>query len=156
MNIQTVNEKNYIVSESGTYYREGTTNEIINILERVRYRGERIQVFYGDVKTGRNWNEELDVCGTIGRSTGTIKIPLLIATKRSSGGGAILTDCIIGIKQGKTIVYKANNFIDNVYKVTKGDLPEYPFSTLINGELYGRHKTEQSAKRLINKLNINS
>jgi len=156
MNIQTVNEKNYIVSESGTYYREGTTNEIINILERVRYRGERIQVFYGDVKTGRNWNEEHDVCGTIGRSTGTIKIPLLIATKRSSGGGAILTDCIIGIKQGKTIVYKANNFIDNVYKVTKGDLPEYPFSTLINGELYGRHKTEQSAKRLINKLNINS
>lgn len=148
----TVNEKTYKVTESNTYYSENTPNEVINILERSRYRGDRIKLFYGDIKTGENWNEELDTTGTIGKSNGSIKIPLLISTKRSLGGGAILTDCIIGIKQGKNVLYKASNFKDDVYSIIDSDLPQYTKNTLINNELHGRHKTELSAKRLIAKL----
>ena len=154
--IQTVNGKNYIVTESNTFYNEKTKVEVINILEKIRYRGERIQIFYGDTETGKNWNEEYDTFGTIGKSSGRVNMPLLIANKKSIGGGAILTNCIIAIKQSKNILYKANNFVEDTYEIVKGDIPKYPFNTFINGELYGRHKTELSAKRLIAKLNINS
>ena len=154
--IQTVNGKNYIVTESNTFYNEKTKVEVINILEKIRYRGERIQIFYGDTETGKNWNEEYDTFGTIGKSSGRVNMPLLIANKKSIGGGAILTNCIIAIKQSKNILYKANNFVEDTYEIVKGDTSEYPFNTFINGKLYGRHKTELSAKRLIAKLNINS
>lgn len=147
-----VNGKNYKVSESGTYYSDKTKDEIIDIMERAKYRGTRIQLFYGDVETGHNWNQEYDTIGTIGRSTGTIKIPLLIKTSRSNGGGYIMTDSIIGIKQGKSVLYKATNFIQDEFKMVDSDLQGYSKNTLINGELYARHKTELSAKRLINKL----
>jgi hypothetical protein len=154
MKTETVNGKMYIVTESNTYYSEGTRNDVIDILERARYRGQRIKLFYGDIKTGRNWNEEHYTVGTIGKSTGTVKIPLLIATKRSMGGGAILTDCIIAIKEGKNVLYKAANFKEDVYTIAPSDMQGYEANTLINGELYGRHKTEASAKRLINKLKL--
>lgn len=36
--------------------------------------------------------------GTVGRSTGKVKIPLLVHNSRSMGGGGILTHCIIGIR----------------------------------------------------------
>ena len=152
MKTETVNGKSYKVTESNTWYNEKTPDKVIDILERARYRGDKIQLFFGDIKTGKNWNEENDTIGTIGKSNGTVKIPLLIATKRSRGGGAISTDCIIGIKQGKTILYKAENFVENVYTIVDSDLQGYAKNTLIDGEIYGRHKTELSAKRLIAKL----
>jgi len=152
MKTETINGKSYKVTESNTYYYENTPDKVIDILERARYRGDRIQLFYGDIKTGKNWNEENDTIGTIGKSTGMVKMPLLIATKRSTGGGSILTDCIIGIKQGKNILYKAENFIENGYKIVDSDLQGYAKNTLIDGEIYGRHRTELSAKRLISKL----
>jgi len=155
MKTETVNGKSYKVTESNTWYNEKTPDKVINILERARYRGSRIQLFYGNTETGKNWNEENDTIGTIGKSNGTVKIPLLIATKRSTGGGAISTDCIIGIKQGKTILYKAENFVENVYTIVDSDLQGYAKNTLIDGEIYGRHKTELSAKRLIAKLKFN-
>ena len=144
----------YKVTESGTSYAEKTSDKVIDILERARYRGERIQVFYGDTETGKNWNEEYDTIGTIGRSTGTYKITLLIKNKRSMGGGSILTDRIIAIKQGKNVLYKAANFVEDVYTIVDSDMKEYAKNTLINGVLHGRHKTELSAQRLINKLKL--
>lgn len=154
MKTETINGKTYKVTESDTYYSEGTKNEVIDILERARYRGQRVKLYYGDIETGRNWNEEHDTIGTIGRSTGKVKIPLLIATKRSTVGGAILTDCIIAIKEGKNVLYKAENFKEDVYTIVPSDMQGYEVNTLINGGLYGRHKTETSAKRLINKLKL--
>lgn len=155
MKTETVNGKAYKVTESNTFYPENTPDKVIDILERARYRGDRIQLFYGDIKTGKNWNEECETIGTIGKSNGTVKIPLLIATKRSMGGISISTDSIIGIKQGKNILYKAENFIENSYTIVNSDLQGYAKNTLIDGEIYGRHKTELSAKRLIAKLKFN-
>jgi hypothetical protein len=152
MNTITVNGTTYKVTNSDTFYLESTPDKVIDILERSRYRGDRIQLFYGDITTGRNWNEEHDTVGTIGKSTGNVKVPLLIKSKRSTGGCMILTDCIIGIKQGKSILYKADNFVDDTYSIIDSDIKGYAKNTLINGELYERHKTEQSAKRLLRKL----
>ena len=120
---------------------------VLNILEDARARGYRIRLFLG--KGGKVWNEENDVIGTVGRSTGITPCALLINTSCSMGGGAILTDCIIGI-------YKTDGtrlFWDDAYKmpvceVVNGDLAEYPYNVNISGELYSRHKTEKQAHRL--------
>jgi hypothetical protein len=99
---------------NGTAYRDETDPRVINILEAARSgpdfairstdvaRGERICVRYGDTETGRDWGDP-PMCGRIGRSQGTPgrdytnRIPLLIKSKRSMGGEAILDHKIIRI-----------------------------------------------------------
>lgn len=83
---------------NGTSYASTTPDEVVRILEQSRLHGTRIRIHYGDVETGRDWMDENDVRGTVGRSTGPIKIPLMIATSRSSGGGGILDHCIVRIR----------------------------------------------------------
>lgn len=86
---------------NGTYYNENTPDQVINVLERVRQNGIRITLDYGNTSNGESWNEVYDIHGYIGRSTGEIKIPLLIHNNRSIGGIAILDHCIIGIYESK-------------------------------------------------------
>ncbi len=93
---------------NGTTYHKETSEEVINVLEQSRMNKKRIILDYGDTKTGRSWNEIYDITGYIGRSTGKIKIPLLIYNSRSIGGSSILDHCIIGIytSKGKNPLYK--------------------------------------------------
>ncbi len=142
----------YKIYPSGTAYHEETPARVCEILENARTSGQRLQIYYGDAKTGKNWNEEHDTRGTIGRSTGTVKIPLLIATSRSSGGGAILDHCIIKIRGKYGIMYQHENYKPSIFEIVPSDLPEYSHNVLIDGELYSRHKTERSAKLLVKKL----
>ena len=105
-NIKEINGTSYkVVNE--TFYNIKTSDKVIEILEHIKKNEIRIVLDYGNVETGESWNEEFDVAGRIGRSTGSIKIPLLIHNKRSLGGGAILDSCIIGIKtsNGKNALY---------------------------------------------------
>lgn len=83
---------------NGTTYHSNTPRKVIGILERARANGDRIRVHYGDTGTGQDWGDVYDVTGTIGRSTGPIKIPLMIANSRSTGGPGILDHCIVRIR----------------------------------------------------------
>jgi hypothetical protein len=84
-----------------TYYDEGTPAEVRRLLEHARKTKQRIRVHYGDPVTGRDWGDVYDVSGTIGRSMGPRKIPLLLSRKGSMGGGAILTKSIVRIRPAK-------------------------------------------------------
>ena len=145
--------KNYKVI-NGTSFNENTPNDVCNILSNAINSRKRLKLYYGDIETGRNWNEEHDIIGYIGRSTGTNKIPLLIHNSRSIGGGAILDNCIIKIVETETgrTLYKANNFQKTKFDIVPSDMPEYSNNVLINGNLYSRHKTERAAKLLVKKL----
>jgi hypothetical protein len=97
-------------------FNEKTPTEIRNILTALNYSRRRVRIWYGDTVTGRAWNEEHDIRGTIGSSTGEQKIPLIIATTRSMGGPALLDHCIIRIddvNQRQTL-YKHSNFHVNL------------------------------------------
>ena len=83
---------------NGTYYAAKTSDATIERLERARQTGERIRLDYGEPKTGRSWGETNDITGYVGRSTGQVKIPLLLHNKRSIGGGGILTNYILSIR----------------------------------------------------------
>ena len=86
---------------NGTSYSVETSDKVIRVLEHCRKNGTRIVLDYGDTKTGRSWNQIYDVTGRIGRTGGNSKIPILLYNRRSMGGSAILTDCIIAIKESK-------------------------------------------------------
>lgn len=84
------------MNDATTYHSE-TNPHVIGILENVRKSGVRVRLQYGDVKTGKDWGEYEK--GTIGRSMGPTRVPLLIKTRRSLGGAAILDHCIVKISE---------------------------------------------------------
>lgn len=91
---------------NGTYYHIDTPEQVVSWLETSMARNQRIRVFYGDTNTGADWLEENDTMGTIGRSTGKIKIPILIKRSTSTGGLSVLDHAIVKITTGKHTVYQ--------------------------------------------------
>jgi hypothetical protein len=91
-----------------TYYHGDTSYEMVKILHDLRQYDTRVRFHWGDIETGRDWGDDYGVKGRIGRSTGPVKIPILIHNRRSHGGGAILTDCIVKITatQGGRVIYQ--------------------------------------------------
>jgi hypothetical protein len=79
--------------------------------------------------------------GTIGRSTGTIKIPLLINNSRSFGGPGLLDDCIIKITVDKKTVYSHPLYHTGIFTVSGTELYR-------DGELFARCNTEAKANNL--------
>lgn len=82
----------------GTTYNDDTPQSVISILRQYLREGQnkRLCLRYGDVKTGKDWGDPR-MCGSVGRSTGPIKIPLLIKTRRSMGGEGLLENHIVDI-----------------------------------------------------------
>ena len=139
---------------NGTSYHAETSQTVIDWIEYARMNDKRTRVYFGDVATGKCWNEEHDISGYIGRSNGTIKVPLLINNKRSFGGGALLDHCIVKIKESKgaRVYFQAHNFQQPICEVKASTEPGYTHSLYINGELYSNHKSERAAKLLQNKM----
>lgn len=118
---------NYAIKLKDGSYEERNEQEmekVIFALSNALHTKRRVRIWYGDVNTGRSWNEEHDVVGHIGRSCGEYKEPLIIAKSNSLGGPAILTDCIIRIDdiESKRVVYKQYNFhVEPMTKVKATD-----------------------------------
>ena len=93
---------------NGTTFHDETPITVCNILnDAISSRlSKRIRIFFGDKETGKDWNEFYDTIGYVGRSSGLIKIPLMIHNTRSTGGGAILDHCIVKITVDKKTVYQ--------------------------------------------------
>jgi hypothetical protein len=125
-----------------------TPETVCNILAQYAGRRDvRLRLYYGDTETGRCWMEEHDTIGYIGRSTGQIKIPLLIKNSRSWGGGAILDNCIIKITVDGVTLYEHPLFNMPVVTVNN-DYSGHGWQVLFDGEIYANCKTETQAKRL--------
>lgn len=81
---------------STTYFDPGTDAKAARVLETSRIRERKVRLILGDTSTGEPWLEEHDVIGRIGRSTGSLKVPLLIEPGEH-GGCAILCACLLAI-----------------------------------------------------------
>ena len=101
----------------GTFFNDNTPDRVCEILSSCIGTRRRIRVFYGDRKTGRDWHEVYDTIGRIGRSTGTHKIPLMIAKSTSTGGPALLDHCIVKITEDKRTLYQQSNYDPSVKRV---------------------------------------
>lgn len=152
--ITTYQDKQYKVL-NGTYYHIETDDKIILLLEQARQVGYRVRLHYGDQATGRDWMDEHDVTGHLGRSMGPVKVPLIIKTKQSSGGPAILEHRIIrirklGAKARDLYVHDKYHQGDITYQLTSDKA--YPYEVLIDGKVHARFKSRLSMMRWANKM----
>lgn len=147
------NTKKYKIID-GTAFEYRTPEAVCTVLNEAMKTRRRIKVFYGDKVTGRDWLESYDTTGTVGRSGGTFKIPLLIKTKKSHGGSALLDNCIVKIKDQATkdILYQHSRYKAPKIEIKPSDLPEYECATYVNGTIFGRHPSLRSAQMLAAKL----
>lgn len=131
----------------GTWYSPDTPARVREVLESARKNGTRLRLFYGDDVTGRDWMEEFDVVGTIGRSTGAMKVPLIITRECRHGGPAILDDRIVRIIRtaDKRELYRHPQYHLAALAVVRKEHPDYAASVTANGEIHARFKSEKSA-----------
>ncbi len=138
----------YIRMPSGTCYHAETPKKVIALLENLLKHRTEVRVFYGDTKTGQSWHEEHDVVGCIGRSTGTIKIPLLVPVG-DSGGPGLLDHCIVRIDSREGTLYRHKKFRVGDMTLAKGTTRAYPWDILIDNVLYARCKKNSEATKLM-------
>jgi hypothetical protein len=107
----------------GTAYHEETPDAVIEIIEKAMQSQRKIclRFCFGDTDTGKDWCEKNDTIGYIGRSSGNIKVPLLLESVRSSGGGALLDHCIVKIEEIKRHTHCPS--YHEVYRHPKYHLP---------------------------------
>ena len=133
---------------NGFYFNENTAEKVMQIVSSTG-RNTRLRFWYG--KMGKSWNEENDVCGYIGRSTGTKTIPLLINNIISMGGGALMCDSIVKIVDTKTkmVLYQHENFSQPEFIVRS-----YDCAVLADNILHAQgFKTEKQAQRYADFMN---
>lgn len=139
----------------GTYYHRDTPAEVIDALEGVRRSGARIRLRYGDTETGRDWLDEFDVEGRIGRSMGPVKVPILLDRRTSSGGPALLEHCIVTIRQtgkdGRTL-FRHPKYHTPALVVQRSSEPGYEADVLANGKIHARFRTTAQANRWMRKM----
>mgnify|MGYP003441843095 CR=1 FL=1 len=135
---------NNAIYTSSVFVGERFRNQqVMLVLEGAYMAKSRIRVWYGDKLSGTAWAEENDVLGYVGRSTGQVKIPLLVHNSRSIGGDGILQDCIVRIdsvtNRGQPL-YQHQTFSTGFWQVLGFDL-------FHNGEIWARFKTTSAAVR---------
>jgi hypothetical protein len=133
--------------KNGTTYHEDTPKQIVDALEQARRRGDLVRLFYGDTDTGKAWAEEYDVTGTVGRSTGSVKVPLLLARSNSSGGSPLLDHCIVAIKAQDCWLYKHPTFETGFFTMRIAKEEALSYEVLKDQKLHARFKTERGAQR---------
>ena len=136
-------------------FNEKTCDKVKTVLTECYNNQCRIRIWYGDTKTGVSWMDEYDMMGTIGRSTGKQKIPLMIKNSRSVGGGGILCHCIIRIDvigSRRTIYEHPLFYVPLLTVATNNDNDtknKYPFIVLKDNELQARFKSEKQATNYV-------
>lgn len=136
-----------IPEPDGTYYREGTPREVIDALQDARKRSLRVWFRLGDRETGRDWLDCYDVCGKVSRSMGPIKVPILLASDRSMGGGAILHDSIVRLMVDGRERYRHPGYHLPELEIREQSEPEYRFRVYADGKDSFGFKTRASAER---------
>ena len=125
-----------------------TSGGIAVLLNRLTESKKRVRIVYGNTTTGEDWLQEYDVIGSIGKSTGTNQIPLLISNSRSTGGGAILEDCILKIVdvKSKKVLYQHDKYIAPKFDIVPSIVG---YSVAVDGNVQANFKTIKQAQNYI-------
>lgn len=153
---------------NGTAYHAETPPAVVAAIEGVRASGQRIRLHYGDPDTGRDWMEEFDVTGRVGRSGGSIRVPLLLYSARSTGAPSVLDHCIVRIRPsrgGGHDLYRHPKYhvvegpvaVRRTRKVHRlPDGRQLRWAVTVSGDEHARFETEAKARRWIVKMGLSA
>ena len=108
----------------GTSYDQGANEEVIQVLNRfmisnrqnfsqtITAKNKRVRIDYGNPETGESHMALFNVEGYVGRTTGTIKRPVLCSKIDSLYGIEISEKNIVAIRKsnGGEVIYKHPNY----------------------------------------------
>ncbi len=143
-----------VMEPSGTYYRQGAPREVVSAIEAAMKKPKRVRIFNGDDETGRDWLEENDVSGFVGRSMGVRPCALLVPAG-SNGGLPIDGTNIVRLLVDGQEVYRHPKYVTPKIRIeNEGAYPECPIAAHVEGvEVHGlvnpfaRFKTVKQAER---------
>ena len=148
---------------NGTSFDERTPDEVIRVLESARQNRSRLHISLGDTASGRDWLEEFETHGYVGRSLGPMKVPLLVANRRSLGGGSILDHCIVRIREsaGGRVLWQHPDYHhgrleirQKAEPVTLRDGRTLTVDVLRDGENHASFESIEKARRWVHKLGV--
>lgn len=133
----------------GIEFDKNTPDRVVRVLLNLMNQRprQRVRLFYGDQKTGRDYCEEYDTMGYIGRSGGRVSIPLLINNKNSSGGPGILTGSIVRITVNRMDYYRHPKYHIGKVELKPSVYSTVPYGVFINGKNYANFKTAEKARK---------
>lgn len=122
-----------------TYFDPGTDDRVKMVLEQCRCSRDKIRLILGNTETGMTWFDEHAVVGSIGRSTGKMKVPLLIEDG-DNAGGAILCACILAIIDWRTgdFLYRHSAFQAPELTLNRREQESYPWEVMHQGQTVAR------------------
>jgi hypothetical protein len=153
---------------NGTSYDARTPDEVIRVLENARLNRIRLHVSLGETdndrgQLGRDWLEESFVIGYIGRSTGSVKIPLVVPNRNSRGGPGLLDHCVVRIRRaaGGELLWQHPQYhhgkITLARKPIPVDLPDGRQLTVTvfrDGQEQAAFENMDKARRYVHKLGL--
>lgn len=142
------------LNRNTTWHSPNALPAVKKIIDEYMHIDIPLRIFYGDVETGRDFLEECDVIGKIGRSTGVFKTPILV-TKDGYGGPALLEDIIIKIMRADTgqVLWTHKNYQKPTFDIQK---KESMHEVYVNGSLQASFKNVEEAANFISFLSGNS
>jgi hypothetical protein len=140
-----------------TWFTPGTSSDVKKILESARNNNNYIRLFFGDKVSGKDWMEESDVYGKIGRSMGTLKVPLLMRSGEHYGS-AISTDAIVKIirftrsntaGRSQNVLYCHKSYHQPCLSIVEQTAADYPIAVTSDGEIYAQFATVTKAQKWV-------
>jgi hypothetical protein len=135
-----------------TTFHNETPAAVRRELERARVLGYRVRLHYGSQATGRDWLEGYGTEGYIGRSTGRVRVPLIVHNARSTGGPAILDHWIVRIvtAAGGRELYRHPNWHTPALEPVKSN--GRTFDVTADGEFYATFSSERARARFLSRF----
>lgn len=147
-------QRSILSTDSGMFFKHDTPPEVTRQIECAKRGGYRVRLYLGDQQTGRCWMEEWDTTGRVSCSMGPMRVPILIRTRRSMGGGAISTSCIVAIQRGLRWLYRHPTFHMPTMEVVRKETPveggrgkTLTHDVLLDGKEHAAFESEERAAK---------
>ncbi len=118
-----------------TWHDPDASPEVCKVIDRCIKNSTYVRLFYGDTESGRDWGEENNVIGTVSRTTGPLKTPILMP-KGENFGDIIPEQCIVKIVDADTrrTLWAHERYKAPVFSIREDGTPKFPFAVTMNGE----------------------
>jgi hypothetical protein len=147
----------YRQHRSGTYYHAAAPRQVVDALAAAASDGSKVRIHYGDPRTGKDWLEEFGVEGTLSRSMGPLRVPLIISGN-SQWGEPLVDHCIVRLevrpaaRRAFEDVYRHPCYHVGKIEMAPSGLESHPYQVMVDGKPHANFATEQERGKFSRKM----